>query len=1157
MNVVCLGQQNWDVCWTGKQQLMSRLAERGHRVLYLDPDADPAAPPPGLAGLRGRASAYAPAATGRGLREVRPGLFVYTHRDPAGRVGGPLARRARARHRRRTVEAVAARLGVLAPVVLALRPGRAWVCETLRPAARVYYAVDEWTAFSGLTDDARRNLRLAEERELAECDLALAVSPRLAERFRLIRPRTHLLENGADVGHFGPDRLARATPHPAIARLLEESDGPVLGYVGQVDERLDAPLIAALADARPAWRFALAGRVKAGYDASLLADRPNVHLLGYVPYDDLPGVVRGFDACLAPYARSPLTDSCNPLKVFEYLATGKPTVATPVEGLRACRGAAALAEGPGEWLAAIDAALADPAAGRADRLAVAAANTWDARADALESHLREAVGAAKSAKLSARRSRGWSAGRRVGRAAVRLDPKDESVLRSHRGWGATSKFGPGQRAALAASRLGGWAYYAGRLAWRVARGERPATVRDILVVRRGYLGDLVAALPMLEAIRRRYPQARVVLGVQPGGGASTALAGVGAGGPVDEVRVLDFVNAHRRRDRLRGMAGLFGEGFDLVVSGVSYFMMPEATFAGSPRRVGLYDGHPRQQRLDRAVPIDPTLHEAENNLALAEALGASAEGVQRVPRPRLDEAAVDAEADKTWAALGLPPGASVVTMHPGSKRPTRRWPAERFADLAGRLLVARPDLHVVLTGVPDEAELVEEVLSQIPAAVRGRAHGGAGKSSLLGLVGLLDRSAAAVTNDTGTMHVARSRGVPLVAVIGPENDRRWGPHPLGPGPATVVKGDVPCAPCIRWDCPALYCLRSVSVESVAAEVGALLDRPAGRSVSLPVAGAPRRGWDDGTAGYLPVGRRVARRSWRDLAADGFVLPRVTVVLFAPGVAWEPRHGPNSDRGTAGGRDDRVAADQRAAVGGGLRPVGPQLPRPRRADGHYVPASTDPTAAPSGVDWAAALAGVARQDYPAVDAVVVAPDRVGIGDFGAGAARVARFDPAGGPAAAWAAALSAAGGDYLLPTSPAAAAGFAEGKVGGDVAGAFRAHAAEAADGPRALDAWDLHAAALGPKAYRAAFRAERLAAGGSAEEPLPEPRAVDFGRVTFDRAALARTVAQRFGPAAVPAPAAATMVPPSTPAAPSPTAPSPTAPSHGSAVPGRPVPIAS
>src|SRR5690606_32045503 len=87
---------------------------------------------------------------------------------------------------------------------------------------------------------------------------------------------------------------------------------------------------------------------------------------------------------------SELTQACNPLKVYEYLATGLPVVSAPLEGLNSCRGVVALAAGPEKFEAAAERALERPAEGREERLALAAEQTWDRRVDLLEERLDEA-----------------------------------------------------------------------------------------------------------------------------------------------------------------------------------------------------------------------------------------------------------------------------------------------------------------------------------------------------------------------------------------------------------------------------------------------------------------------------------------------------------------------------------------------------------------------------------------------------------------------------------------------------------------------------------------------------------------------------------------------------------------------------------------------
>jgi ADP-heptose:LPS heptosyltransferase len=406
-------------------------------------------------------------------------------------------------------------------------------------------------------------------------------------------------------------------------------------------------------------------------------------------------------------------------------------------------------------------------------------------------------------------------------------------------------------------------------------------VRKILVVHRGYLGDTLVFLPTLKALRARFPGARIVVGVQPEMRAAPLLH---ASGDVDEVRTLGFVSGGRWR-RLGEMLRLFAEGYDLLVAGVWYSLAPEALFCGAPRCVGLYDGHPLQELLDGLLPLNPNLHEADNDLALVEALGAAPSRADRVPRLGTDPAVAADAGAALLRQLGVPDTAGIVVLHPGSKRATRRWPADRFAQLAQRLLEDDADLRVVMTGVAGEVPLIEAVRAAVAAGLRGRAISAAGRTTLEALVGLLDRAAVAVCNDTGVMHLARARDVPLVALLGPENDRRWGPYPLGRSPAVALRVEVPCAPCARWSCESHVCMKATTVDDVYWEVRRLLNRP--RRLALLIAPStstepsmsPAQGDNQPADELISIERRITRRSWRELAAGGADLPPVSVVVL--------------------------------------------------------------------------------------------------------------------------------------------------------------------------------------------------------------------------------------------------------------------------------------
>jgi glycosyltransferase involved in cell wall biosynthesis len=161
---------------------------------------------------------------------------------------------------------------------------------------------------------------------------------------------------------------------------LKDIKHPVAGFVGGISDWVDVSLIAAAARQLPEVNFVLIGPVLA--DVSCFTGMDNVRLLGAKPYKNLPAYVRNFDVCLVPFKINKLTESVNPIKMFEYLAAGKPVISTPLPEVLAYRDVVTIAEGEQETVAGIRAAL-EPTAhsgisiGR--RQQVARENSWDAR----------------------------------------------------------------------------------------------------------------------------------------------------------------------------------------------------------------------------------------------------------------------------------------------------------------------------------------------------------------------------------------------------------------------------------------------------------------------------------------------------------------------------------------------------------------------------------------------------------------------------------------------------------------------------------------------------------------------------------------------------------------------------------------------------------
>jgi glycosyltransferase involved in cell wall biosynthesis len=132
------------------------------------------------------------------------------------------------------------------------------------------------------------------------------------------RARVHLFRSGVETAHYAASRSLRG-PH---AR-------PVAGYVGVIDERLDLPLIAELAEQLPDWTVRMVGPVTK-IDEALLPRAGNIEYLGLTPYDRLPAVMAELDVALMPFALNEATRAISPTKTLEYLAAGLPVVSTRV-----------------------------------------------------------------------------------------------------------------------------------------------------------------------------------------------------------------------------------------------------------------------------------------------------------------------------------------------------------------------------------------------------------------------------------------------------------------------------------------------------------------------------------------------------------------------------------------------------------------------------------------------------------------------------------------------------------------------------------------------------------------------------------------------------------------------------------------------------------
>jgi glycosyltransferase involved in cell wall biosynthesis len=378
-SIICLSPQDWRVeLPTNRQQIMLRVARRGHKVLFVE-----------TGHFLGRH--LFTLVRGPERRSFARRLFSTEEVVPGVRLRkalNVLPWRARYRFTNAFNCVVTATLlrrlarGLTQPVVLWIYdPGSARMAGFCGEEFAVYDCVDD---YAEQTNSAReRGLLAAGDRTAAlRSRLVFTTSTTMYERQRQLNAETHLVPNAGDYQHF-----ARAADPSTAALSVARLPRPVLGFAGNfLASKVDFDLLEEVAGARPQWNLLLIGPASAETASALerLGRLSNVDWLGPKPYADLPRYVAAFDVGLIPYVSNAYTRSCFPLKLYEYLAAGKPVVATGLPELAAMEPDVVLVEGVERFLDAVEEALGHLGeADRIRRMRLASRNSWETRTERL------------------------------------------------------------------------------------------------------------------------------------------------------------------------------------------------------------------------------------------------------------------------------------------------------------------------------------------------------------------------------------------------------------------------------------------------------------------------------------------------------------------------------------------------------------------------------------------------------------------------------------------------------------------------------------------------------------------------------------------------------------------------------------------------------
>ena len=312
----------------------------------------------------------------------------------------------------------------------------------------------------------------------------------------------------------------------------------------------------------------------------------------------------------------------------------------------------------------------------------------------------------------------------------------------------------------------------------VALHQKPAVgeIRNILLLELWHIGDVVLATSALQRLRRMYPAARVTLLAKP-----HAVELLEGSNLVDEIITFDFpwtsmsgkyrLGRYDRAEIARIVRRLRAEKIDLSIDcrmDLRNNLLTRSIRAG--RRVGYNFGGGGFLLTDAVPPGPADRHKVDDWMALLDQLSGSSGGTeQAVPEPRLAVSSVERnEALTLLKSYGVQQGETIVAIHAGGSYPSKRWPADSFAEIGKRLASAhgaRLLAFIDPDGCGSDMQLGRDAIFV--------------RTTLREMMALLTHCDLLICNDSGPMHIAAALGVPVVAVFRTGSPEAYGPRGFG------------------------------------------------------------------------------------------------------------------------------------------------------------------------------------------------------------------------------------------------------------------------------------------------------------------------------------------------------------------------------------------
>ncbi len=280
----------------------------------------------------------------KGARSALPTVIVYTPLVLPF-YGSRVARVINAWILRMGITRLLKRNGMTNPVLWVSCPAGEGVVGRLGETKSIYYCADEHSVFPGMSAETVKEL---EQKLFKKVDTVIVTSSNLYEKKTAFHKNIACIPHGVDFAHFSQ----AASAETIVPDDLQGIKKPIVGFYGLIQDLIDFELVRYVAQARPDWSVVMIGPVI--FDAGSLPSLPNLYFLGGRELRDLPKYVKGFSVCIIPYKLVDRTIYANPLKLRQYLASGKPVVSTPLPEVMRYGGLVRIGKSPEEYVRHIE-----------------------------------------------------------------------------------------------------------------------------------------------------------------------------------------------------------------------------------------------------------------------------------------------------------------------------------------------------------------------------------------------------------------------------------------------------------------------------------------------------------------------------------------------------------------------------------------------------------------------------------------------------------------------------------------------------------------------------------------------------------------------------------------------------------------------------------